>query len=192
MSPRIVVLAVFLCTLPGIVWAAQGDLPTKTSAPYMGVGAGYTTIEASSSQVIIDGETVSYKLFGGYRFAQIPLPFNIDLGVEAGYADLGEVNRFTFGADTTLEMTGLFATSVVYLPISRHLDVFGKAGVYFWDGTVIADNIKIADESATDLSLSLGIAWQTGTSFGAQLEVESLDAVDGVWMATLSVTYQFK
>jgi hypothetical protein len=33
---------------------------------------------------------------------------------------------------------------------------------------------------------------QTGTAFGAQFEVEALDALDGVWTATLSATYQFK
>jgi hypothetical protein len=50
----------------------------------------------------------------------------------------------------------------------------------------------LLDDSGTDLSFGLGIAWQTGTGFGAQFEVESLDALDGVWVATLSATYQFK
>jgi len=192
MNPRIPLALILCAMMPASVWAAQGDLPTKTSAPYIGVGVGYNTIDAGDGDVTIDGETTGYRLFGGYRFAQIPLPFNIDLGVEVGYVDLGEINDFTFGSDLIVELTGFFATSIVYLPISRHLDVFGKAGVYRWDGTVTADNTEIADESGTDLSLGLGIAWQTGTSFGAQLAVESLDAVDGVWMATLSATYQFK
>ncbi len=181
-----------LLAIPGLAAAEQGDLPTKTSGPYLGIGGGYSTIDTQDTNISVSGEDFSYRGFGGYRFAQLPLPFNIDLGIEAGYVDFGKISELTAGADVEVELTGIEAAGIVYLPINRHFDVFGKAGVYFWDGKVKADGIKTSDQSNTDLLLGLGVAWQTGTPFGAQLEVEALDALDGVWVATLSATYQFK
>lgn len=191
MNARNLLAGIWLA-IPFAVWADQGDLPTRTSGPYLGIGVGYSKIDARNDQISISGEDFSYRLLGGYRFAHLPLPFDIDVGIEAAYVDLGEVDEFTLGSDVAVEMDGFVTSGVVYLPVFRNLDVFGKTGVYFWDGTVKADSTEIADESSTDLSLGLGIAWQTGGALGAQLEIESLNALDGVWIATLSATYQFK
>jgi len=175
-----------------MVLADQGDLPTKTSGPYLGVGGGYSKIDTRDGSISVGGESVSYRLLGGYRFAHLPLPFDMDIGLEAAYADLGKVDEKEAGSNVEVEFKSLITAGVVYLPIGRHWDVFGKAGIYFWDGKVSADHLETADENGSDLSLGLGIAMQTGKAFGAQFEVESIDALDGVWVATLSATWQFK
>ncbi len=182
----------FLLTVPCVALSDQGDLPTKTSGPYLGIGAGYSKIDTRDGSISVGGESISYRLLGGYRFAHLPLPFNIDLGIEAAYADLGKVDEDAAGANVEVEVQSLITAGVVYLPIGSHWDVFGKAGVYFWDGKVTADGIETSNESGSDLSLGLGIAMQTGSAFGVQLEIESVDALDGIWVATLSATYQFK
>ena len=187
-----IALAGVLLVLPLIVTAGQDDLPGKTSGWYLGVGAGYAKIDTDNGAISVGGEDFSYRVLGGYRFAHIPLPLNIDLGIEAAYVDFGDVDEQTFGSNITIELSGISAAGLVYVPITRHLDVFGKAGAYFWDGKVGTDGAQAADENSTDLSVGLGVEWQTGTAFGARIEIESLDALDGVWVATLSATYQFK
>lgn len=183
-----------LLLAPCVTFAAQGDLPTKESGPYIGLGAGLSTIDTADGPTSVSGESFSYRVTGGYRFAHIPLPFNLDIdaGIEVAYVDIGEVNEQTAGADVAVKMKAIATSGIVYLPIHNNWDVFGKVGVYFWDGKVTADGVKTSDESKSDLSLALGIAWQTGTAFGVQLEIESVDAVDGIWIATLMGIYQFK
>jgi hypothetical protein len=38
----------------------------------------------------------------------------------------------------------------------------------------------------------VGIEYRTGKAYSARLTVESLDMLDGAWVATLAGTYQFK
>lgn len=187
-------LAGLLLAVPFAAWAGEGGLPTKTSGLYLGAGGGYSKIDAHGDAIDVSGEDLSLRVLAGYRFAQIRLPFDLDLdfGIEAAYVDLGEADEPIGGADVIIDMSAVTAAGVVYWPISRTLDVFGKAGVYIWDGQVKVQGNELADENSTDLAFGVGIAWQTGTAFGAQLEIESLDALDGVWVATLSATYQFK
>jgi hypothetical protein len=181
-----------LLAVPCAALSDQGDLPIKTSGPYAGVGGGFSKIDTRDGSISVGGESFGYRILGGYRFAHLPLPFNIDLGIEVAYADLGKVDEVAAGANVEVDMKSLITAGVVYVPISPRWDVFGKAGVYFWDGKVTADGIETSNESGSDLSFGLGIAMQTGSSFGAQLEIESVDALDGIWVATLSATYQFK
>jgi len=181
-----------LLLIPLLVWADHDDLPTKTSGPYLGIGVGYSTIDTLSDSVSVGGESFSYRVFGGYRFAHLPLPFGLDVGIEAAYVDFGKVDEDTFGANVEVELTGIGTAGVVYLPINRNFDVFGKLGVYLWDGQINTDGVETSSESRTDLAFGLGISMHTGTAFGAQFEIEGLDALDGVWVATLSATYQFK
>lgn len=192
MKKQSCLLALMLLAVPLVTAAGPNDLPTKTSGFYLGVGAGYAKIDTDNGAISVGGEDFSYRALSGYRFAHIPLPLNIDLGLEAAYVDFGEVDEQTLGTNISVELSGIAVSGIVYLPLTRHFDVFGKAGAYFWDGKVSIDGAEAASEDGTDLSFGLGIDWQTGSSFGARLEVESLDALDGVWVTTLSATYQFK
>ncbi|HJP39856.1 MAG TPA: outer membrane beta-barrel protein [Gammaproteobacteria bacterium] len=192
--------------LVGLLLAAPftvdaGGLPTKTSGPYLGLGSGYSKIDARNDYLTVSDEDLSFRVLGGYRFAQIPqipLPFSLkldlgfDFGIEVAYVDLGEAEVAVGGVDVSIDLDAVAASGVVYWPINPSLDIVAKAGLYAWDGKVKALDTELLDDSGTDLSFGLGIAWQTGTGFGAQFEVESLDALDGVWVATLSATYQFK
>ena len=187
-------LAGLLLTIPYVASGAQGDLPTQTSGTYLGIGAGSSQIDTRDGATTVGGTSVNYRAFGGYRFAHLPMPFGLDIdaGFEAAYVDIGEVEEPAAGADVAVDMTAIVASGIVYLPIHNNWDVFGKASVYFWDGTVTADGVETSSETDSDLSFGLGVSWHTGAAFGARLEIETLDALDGVLIGTLSVTYQFK
>jgi len=85
-------LFVIPLAIPYLVLADQGDLPTKTSGPYVGIGAGYSKIDTRDGALSVGGEDFSYRLLGGYRFAHLPLPLGLDIGIEATYVDFGKVD----------------------------------------------------------------------------------------------------
>ncbi len=187
-------LPAFLLILPMLASGAQGNLPTKTSGAYFGVGVGASKIDARDSSTSVSGQSFNYRAMAGYRLVHLPEPFglNLDLGFEAAYVDIGEIEEPTAGAEVSVDMTALVASGIIYLPIHNNWDIYGKGSLYFWDGTVTADGVETSNETNSDLAFGLGVAWETGTAFGMRLEVETLDALDGVLIGTLSATYQFK
>ena len=188
-------LAVFLvlCLLPFTLWAEQGDLPRRTSGFYAGGGLGYNQVDLKTEQLKISGGDLSYKLFAGYQFPQYSfLPFDTFFALEGGYMDLGTIDDQALGAKFELDVHGFDLCAVGYLPVTRRLDLFGKAGVFLWDAKVKADGATVDDDDSTDLAVGVGIEYRTGKAYSARLTVESLDMLDGAWVATLAGTYQFK
>jgi hypothetical protein len=188
-------LAVFLvlCLLPFTLWAEQGDLPWRTSGFYAGGGLGYNQVDLKTEQLKISGGDLSYTLFAGYQFPQYSfLPFDTFFALEGGYMDLGTIDDQALGAKFELDVHGFDLYAVGYLPVTRRIDLFGKAGVFLWDAKVKADGATVDDDDGTDLAVGVGIEYRTGKAYSARLTVESLDMLDGAWVATLAGTYQFK
>jgi hypothetical protein len=188
-------LALFLMLylLPFTLRAEQGDLPLRTSGLYAGGGVGYNQVELKNEQLTISGGDLSYELFAGYQFPGYSfLPFNTFFALEGGYMDLGTVDDQTLGAKLELDIHGFDLYAIGYLPITRRIDLFAKAGVFLWDAKVKADGGTVDDDDGTDLALGLGIEYRTGKAYSARLTLESLDMLDGAWVATLAANYQFK
>ena len=188
-------LALFLILgiFPFAVWAEQGDLPLRTSGFYAGAGIGYNQVDLQTEQLTISGGDLSYKLYGGYQFPQYSfMPFKTFFALEGGYMDLGTIDDQALGAKFELDIHGFDLYAVGYLPVTRRIDFFGKAGVFLWDAKVKGDGLTVDDDDGTDLALGLGIEYRTGKAYSARLTLESLDMLDGVWVATLAATYQFK
>lgn len=187
-----VVTAVAAC-LPLVAWSAQGDLPARTSGVYLGVGAGYSQVDLETSVTDIGGNDFAYKVFAGYRFPQVWLPWDISVAIDAAYVDLGEATDDQLGAQFGLELDGFDVSAVGILPVTRYLDVFGKLGVYVWDATLTVDGATTLDEdSGSDLAYGIGLAYQTGGQWGVQAEIEGYDVLDGALSGSVSFTYQFK
>jgi len=173
-------------------WAAEGDLPYRSPGFYFGAGAGYSDMELKNDPVNVSGGDFGYKLFGGYRFPRAFLPLGINLAVEAAWLDLGEVTADLSGTELALAVDGFEAYVVGFVPLTRRIELFGKAGVLAWDAELAADGVTEAQDDGTDLALAIGFALQTGGPLGAQIELESYDLLDGALLATASITYQFK
>lgn len=185
-----------LCALavlaPARIWAAEGDLPYRTSGWYLGAGAGYSDLELEAPPVRVSGGDFAYRIFTGYRFPRGFLPFGLNLALEAAWADLGEATEDVPGSSLALSIDGLEGYLVGYFPMTRRIEFFGKAGVYVWDADFSADGLTQDKKDGTDLALGIGFAIQTGGQLGMQFELQGYDALDGALLAAASLTYQFK
>lgn len=186
-------LFLILSLLPFGAWAEQGDLPLRTSGFYAGAGIGYNQVDLKTEQLKLSGSDLSYTLFAGYQFPKYSfMPFGTFFALEGGYLDLGTVDDQALGANFKLDIHGFDLYAVGYLPITRRFDFFGKAGVFLWDAKLKADGVTVDDDNGTDLALGIGFEYRTGKAYSARLTLESLDILDGAWVATLGGAYQFK
>jgi len=182
-----------LSFLPFCVLAEQGDVPLRTSGFYVGGGIGYNQVDLKTEQLKLSGSDLSYTFFAGYQFPKYAfMPFDTFFALEGGYLDLGKVDDQALGANFELDIHGFDLYAVGYLPITRRFDLFGKAGVYLWDAKLKGDGVTVDDDSGTDLAIGFGFEYRTGKAYSARLTIESFDMLDGVWVATLAGTYQFK
>lgn len=126
----------------------------------------------------IDENSTAWKIFGGFSGSKF-------FGLEGGYRDFGTVEvdftDFKFKSKTKgwdVEAVGRIQIAII--------DIFGKAGVMFWntDGSV--------DESGTDFLWGLGAGVHLGP-IGVRLEWESLEAkhADNLSMVSLGATLGF-
>jgi len=182
MIRRIAVLAMALAL---VVFAT----PVLAEGFYVGAGLGNTFYGSEYQEAVdqirkIDENAMSWKIFGGFSPKQF-------LGIEGGYRHFGTA-EFNIGSDkfesTTkgwdIEALGLFRIAIV--------DIFGKAGVMFWDTEGKQNGAKISDESSTDFFWGLGAGVHLGP-IGVRLEWESveLSGPDNLSMVSLGATFGF-
>lgn len=184
--------ALATCCIPLVTWSAPGDLPKRTSGWYLGAGAGYGQTDVDVGVANVSASDFAYKIFAGYRLPQIWLPWDISIGLDAAYVDLGEGNDGQLGGQFGLELDGWDVSAVGFLPITSRFDVFGKLGIYVWDATLTANNTLLDEDSGSDVSYGIGLAYQTGGQWAAQVELEGYEVLDGALTGSVSVTYQFK
>lgn len=173
-------------------WAAEGDLPYRTSGLYLGVGAGYSQLELDQPPLEVSGGDFGYKLLAGYRLPRGFLPWGINVGLEAAWMDLGEITEDLPAGRLALESSGVTGYLVGFIPITRRIELLGKVGAYVWDAELSADGVTRDKSDGTDLAFGIGFGFNTGGQLGAQIEVESFDMLDGGLLASASITYQFK
>lgn len=184
-----------LCLIPAIGLAERGDPPVRTSGLFVGGSVGSADVEIKTDLGSLDGSDFSYKLFTGYRWWNSPMPWDIDLGFEFAWVDLGSRESVLDDGDNW-EMTndGFSTVLIGYLPLRRNWELIGKAGAFFSD-TRLTNQDQAIDEGSddsTDLTLGLGIGYQGAGGFGARAEVESYGVLDGGFLWSLSATFQFK
>jgi Outer membrane protein beta-barrel domain len=127
------VVVVFLVIAATVV---HSDDYSPPAGPYVGAGWGQFDLHlhnlndvGTAITDITHSSVDAWKAFVGFRFA----PF---LGVEAAYVDFGHPNDSfrTFGSDGIyhVTMTGFSPTVIGTVPLGP-VELFGKAGYYFYD-----------------------------------------------------------
>src|SRR3546814_3086110 len=107
---------------------------------YLGAGAGQSFVDETG----YDDEDTAFSAFGGYQFNQW-------FGLEAGYADLGELEPGVAGQ--SLEASSAYFTAVGTLPFTDKFSGYAKAGFQRWDlDTSIPGLAGTGDDSGTDRS----------------------------------------
>ena len=191
------------------ILATGNALAADDKGPYIGIGVGFTSIDAgtsgqelanelvalgfSSATVTIDESSTGFKLLGGYRV-------NKNFAVEGYYANLGtyDFTVFTTGPVATVtgevEVTALGMDLLGIVPFNPTLSGFARVGVYRWDseGTVSGPGGTFsASEDGTDFKFGLGLDWKVAEAMSVRAEWEYYNNDDSISMLSAGIVFRF-
>jgi opacity protein-like surface antigen len=171
--------------------AAYSQEQTEVSGFYLGSGLGQ--FNAGIDNVSDVGPTVeswesddtAYKLFAGYRL-------NRFLAFELDYVNLGEPSGSVVpGFNVDAAVDGFAPYVVGTLPLGRFLELYGRAGYYFYDANVgvedaVGGRVEF-DEESEDFVYGAGIGANIGEKLNLRFEYErfdlqGLDDADALWL----------
>jgi opacity protein-like surface antigen len=147
---------------------------------YLGGGLSYTEFYSDEGPNDFDTEDddTGIVMNAGYRFNEF-------VALELGYLDAG---NFSLETDqhgnnnrikSDISIKAIQSSFVLYLPIPKHLEVYGKLGAAFyegesdqrlltWDGTVI--NTESNSESGVDFLIGLGAGFSFADNWHIRVE----------------------
>ena len=152
------------------VGAGVGTSNYVNEKPDMGSMAGQSDLLFSNGSTVdgslsLDKKSSGYKLYGGYRVTK-------HLAVEAAYVDLGKYKAnaslngtASFGTangniKADVAVRGVSLTGVAKVPIEEEVQIYLKAGAYFWNAKLKAD--ANMSGTATSAFTALGSTYAAG------------------------------
>ncbi|MET0322382.1 MAG: outer membrane beta-barrel protein, partial [Duganella sp.] len=150
--------------------ALAGSAAAQSQGAYVGGNVGRAEQKASVDDFGSEKDTdTGFKLYGGYNFTQ-------SFGLEAGYADLGKLERSAFGDSISLEPTSVYFAATGTLPLDAQFSLFGKAGVARTEvkGSESFDGIRTSGkESRNSGYFAVGAAYAVNNNFSVVAEYEN-------------------
>ncbi len=195
-----VIATATLLALTG-AWSGAQAADGNDRGFYVGAGVGQFNVKIDdidqTDEAIerLDDDDNSWKLFGGYRF-------NPYLSLEVAYIDFGAPeDRFEASGssgDYKIELSGFAPYIIGTLPLGP-VELFAKAGYYFYDVDVTADfddlgsDVFKTSDSDEDFLYGFGIGATFFEHLNARLEYEKIDsdAVDDADALWLSAAWRF-
>ena len=174
--------------------AAYAQEPQDSRGFYLGAGIGQFNAGIDDVNDLDDAvngwdeSDTAYKIFGGYRL-------NRFLSFELDYMNLGKPSGAVvpgFNVDSSVD--GWAPYVVGTLPLNRWLELYGRAGYYFYDAdmgvTDTLDNRVTFKEDSEDFVYGAGIGANIGDKFNLRAEYERLDReglddADALWLNAL-------
>ncbi len=138
----------------------------------------------------LDDTSTGFKLYTGYRFNRL-------FGVEGAYHNFGDFEEDLDppnpGGDANAEIDGFSVSGLAFAPLaSEDLELYGKAGYYFFDQEVIVDDAVVGSNSPSGLLLGAGSRFAVSEQFAVRAEADWYDINDGdLWSLNLGFEYLF-
>jgi hypothetical protein len=157
-----------LALLSSVALAQEND-----TGLYLGAGVGRFDVEIDDVDALgstvesFDSDDTSWKIFAGWRF----LPF---LAVEVDYIDFGKPEDRIGDVDLEAELSGVAPYVIGTLPLGP-IELFAKAGYYFYDLEVSGRDVVSVDESDEDFVYGGGVGLTLFDHLHARLEYELID-----------------
>ncbi len=147
---------------------------------YAGASIGSANLDDDFDGFEIDDDTTAYRIVGGWWV-------NRYLALEAGYQNFGDFEQdfIELSADGyTLGVQGSY-------PLANRVNVFARAGWFFWDGEAEINNVSQASPEDSNPYLGLGLSYDISNSFSvngdwSRYELESTES------DVFSVGFQFR
>lgn len=156
-----------------VILMLLGFIPLFAQSLYIGGSVGSSFQEAKlqdigDEELKFNKNGFAYKAYAGFRLAQF-------IGVEAGYRNLGKVKDTILDTEFESNTKGfdVFATGTLNLAV---VEVFAKAGYFFWNTEVSAGEVSIEDDDK-DFAWGVGAAVSLG-NFKVRAEWEQFNASD--------------
>jgi hypothetical protein len=160
---------------------------TAHAGLYLGASVGDASINDEDSGFSFDGSDTGGKAFAGFTILKF-------FGIEASYVDLGSIeSEISPGSDLTVDTTGWDVYAVGILPLGKHFEIFGKAGIFVWDAESSLTGGGGSDEDGNDPAYGAGVAFVFGGHFAVRAEYERFDIsdVDKVEMISAGAEFRF-
>jgi OOP family OmpA-OmpF porin len=148
--------------------------PPAFAGAFVGASVLDTSVEvddADGSGNSFDGSDTGFKVYGGFDFAKF-------FRLEASYLDLGSPDEEVGGSDVQVDINAWDGFAVLVIPIGKHFEVFGKAGLVLWDTEAEISGVGSEDDSGTDAAYGIGAAFKLGKRLAVRAEYEQFDVED--------------
>lgn len=123
---------------------------------YAGASIGSASLDDDFDGLEIDDTTTAYRIVGGWWV-------NHYFALEGGYQNFGdfEQNFSINGSQNTVKLSADGYTLGVQgrYPVAKKVDIFGRAGAFFWDGEAEINSASQASPEETNPYLSLGLSY---------------------------------
>lgn len=162
------------------------------TGPYIGGSVGSTTLQIAATDPDLgdfsfDESDFSWKLFGGYNF-DLPV---INLGIEAGYVDLGGPSVTVLDQEFGLAITAWDAFGVAGFDLGP-LNLFAKAGFVTWDVEATIAGLDAGTDDGTDPAYGIGAAFEVGSlQLRAEYEMFDISDVEDLYMLSAGFVVTF-
>jgi opacity protein-like surface antigen len=153
---------------------------------YFGGSVGDASISDEDSGVKFDGSDTGYKVYGGFTLFKF-------FGLEASYLDFGAPEDEVGGTDISIDTTGWDVYAVGILPLGKHIELFGKAGIIVWDAETSVTGSSDESDDGNDPAYGAGIAFKFGEHIALRLEYQVFDIsdVDDVAFGSVGAEFRF-
>jgi len=160
--------------------AALGAQAADKPGFYAGLGAGQSFVDESD----YDDEDTAFSAFAGYQF-------NRHFGLEAGYADFGELDAD--GPARALEADAAYLTAVGTVPFTEKFSGYAKAGFQRWNlDRAIPGLTGNGDDSGSDPTYGLGLQYRFTDKVALRGEYSRFEVEDAdLDLAQLQVRFDF-
>lgn len=160
--------------------AAVGAHAADKPGFYAGVGAGQSFVDESD----YDDEDTAFSAFAGYQFSRY-------FGLEAGYADFGELE--SDGSGRALEADSAYLTAVGTVPFTDKFSGYAKAGFQRWNlDRALPGVTGSRDDSGSDPTYGLGLQYRFNDKVALRGEYSRFEVEDAdLDLAQLQVRFDF-
>jgi hypothetical protein len=169
------ILGLALLLTSGALWAQNNQ------GFYLGAGIGDHSAEIDDlDDVDFDSGNNARKAFAGWRF-------NRFVAVQAEYTDFGDSTRRVGPLAFTANTKGLTPSLIGTLPLGP-IELFGKAGIIFYDFEIDTPVGELVDSSGEDAVLGVGIGATlldhlSLTAEYERIDIDELDDADAFWLS---------
>lgn len=179
-------------TAMALLASAMLIVPAESRADgYIGASVGQSGVELDAGTPVqpltFDEEDFAWKAYGGFSFDLAV----INLGIEAGYVDLGGPGGDVLGSQVEVDADGFDAFGVLGVDLGP-IGVFAKAGMIAWDASITIDGIDAGSDDGSDPAYGVGAKIGLGSlDIRLEYEVFDIEDADDVTLLSAGLVWRF-